>query len=408
MWRKKYFATTLLCAVLTAVVASGATYAAAAPGADPSVQDMVDALAKKPASEPGTVRMRSLGAPKPTPSLNPGQLQLSVQFELASATISAGSRALLARLGEAMNSSALSATRFRIEGHTDASGDAKVNLALSERRAQGVRQFLISNNRIDASRLSAVGKGSSEPIDRANPAAAANRRVVIVALDAAAPGTATPPPASDAAATAQKGSTSVAGTVRQLKGEVSATRGSAAVTVAAGSTMNESDAIATAATGSVLIQLEDGAKLLIRPNSRVILSRVTNSGPLAALEHSIDLITGALRYVTGSVGHSRPQGVRFKTPTATIGIRGTDIDIVYAPKMRSLGAQGTYVRVNSGEISLDGSDGSSVRVAKDEQAFAGAPGPLMRGGGREPAARKLAAPATVFASEELDSLLTEK
>lgn len=406
MWRGRYFAATLLCALLAAIGGTG--NAVAAPAADPSVQDMVDALGKKPAAITGAVRMRSLGAPKPASPPSPGRLQLSVQFELASATISADSRALLARLGEAMNSPALSSTRFRIEGHTDASGDARANLALSARRAEGVRQFLVGERGVDASRLTAVGKGSSEPIDRTNPAAAANRRVVIVALGESAAVEAAPPAAIESATSAAKSRDAIAGTVRQLKGEVTATRGSTPIAVATGSSMIEGDAISTAANGSVLIQLEDGAKLLIRPNSRVILSRVTNSGPLAALEHAIELATGALRYVTGSVGQNRPQGVRFTTPTATIGIRGTDIDIVYAPKMRSLGAQGTYVRVNRGEISLDGSDGSSVRVAKDEQAFAGAPGPRMRGGGREPAARKLTAPAAVFAPEELDSMLTER
>lgn len=405
MRRSKFLAKLLLLAALAVSAGSGSVRATAL--ADPSVQDMVDALARKPAAE-GTVRMRSLGAPKPaTPSV-PAQLQLSVQFELASAAISNESRTLLARLGEAMNSPALAASRFRIEGHTDASGDARANLSLSERRAQAVRQFLIGNGRVDESRLAAVGKGSSEPVDRANPSAAANRRVVIVALDAPAAAGNSPPTGSDPTATAVTRAGTAAGTVQQVKGEVSAARGNAAIIVNTGSVMNEGDAISTAAGASVLIQLEDGAKLLIRPNSRVILTRTTNSGPLATLEHSIELAIGAIRYVTGSVGRSRPQGVRFSTPTATIGIRGTDIDIVYAPKMRSLGAQGTYVRVNRGEISLDGSDGSSVLVAVNEQAFAGAPGPRMRGGGREPAARKLAAPAAVFASEDLDSLLTER
>lgn len=77
--------------------------------AEPSVQEMVKALTDTPVSNKGTSvpRMRSLS--------------------------------------DAMKSTSLAPKRFRIEGHTDASGDTNVNRQLSERRAEGVRQFLIAN-----------------------------------------------------------------------------------------------------------------------------------------------------------------------------------------------------------------------------------------------------------------------
>jgi outer membrane protein OmpA-like peptidoglycan-associated protein len=50
-----------------------------------------------------------------------------------------------------------------IEGHTSSVGSAKYNKDLSQRRAQGVVDMLISLG-IDANRLEAVGKGESEPI----------------------------------------------------------------------------------------------------------------------------------------------------------------------------------------------------------------------------------------------------
>jgi len=61
-----------------------------------------------------------------------------------------------------------------IEGHTSAEGDAAVNQALSEKRAQAAVDFLVNKEGIEASRLTAIGKGSSEPIDETNPEA--NRR----------------------------------------------------------------------------------------------------------------------------------------------------------------------------------------------------------------------------------------
>ncbi|HEU5076148.1 MAG TPA: OmpA family protein, partial [Polyangiaceae bacterium] len=51
---------------------------------------------------------------------------------------------------------------LEIEGHTDSRGSAEYNLDLSERRAASVKDWLIGQG-IDASRLSAVGKGEGDP-----------------------------------------------------------------------------------------------------------------------------------------------------------------------------------------------------------------------------------------------------
>ncbi len=391
----------LACCVLLAAHICVPTVAAA----EPSVDEMVDALAAKQAAGPASgMRMRSLGSRPAAPAA--GQLQLSVQFEFASARISTESRDLLAKLGSAMNAPALAGRRFRIEGHTDAAGDAQVNLRLSEQRAQNVKQFLVSNAGVDAARLAAIGKGSSEPRDSVNPNATVNRRVVVVALDDPAPAASAPPPtaAADSPAAVKAGAKRV-GAVQQKQGVVSVTRANASIALGSGDALREGDTISTVAGASVLVQLEDGAKLLVRPDTRVTLSRIVNFGALDKLGHSIEVVIGAIRYVTGLVGKTQPQRVAFNTPVATIGIRGTDLEIVHAPKADSVRELGTYVRVNTGGIELAGNDGSKVTLSKDEQAFAAPQGPKLRGGGRAPAAIKLEAPAAVFSSGELDSLL---
>jgi outer membrane protein OmpA-like peptidoglycan-associated protein len=376
--------------------------------AEPTVKEMVDALATQKAAEPspGQPRMRGLRIAKP--EATGGRLQLSVQFEFASATITPESRDLLAKLALAMTSSELTSKRFRIEGHTDASGDPQANLQLSERRAQSVRRYLTDAGRIDANRLVAVGKGSAEPVDGSASTAPINRRVVIVALDDATPGTGAPAAGDSTQSPAPAPASVIAGSVLKVQGSVSATRADAAVPLSPGEAVKEGDIITTSSDDSVLVQLADGAKLLVRPNTRVSLTQIVNAGETDKLGHIINLAIGAIRYVTGSVGKLRPQGVRFKTPSATIGIRGTDIEIVHAPKMRSLESSGTYVRVNTGAIELDGIDGSKVVLSVNEQAFAGQPGPKMRGGARAPAARKLDAPASVFSGSELDALINPK
>lgn len=73
--------------------------------------------------------------------------------------------------------------RLRLEGHTSAEGDAAFNQKLSEARAQAAVAFLIEHEGIDASRLEAVGKGSSELKNSEDPMAPENRRTEFIVLE---------------------------------------------------------------------------------------------------------------------------------------------------------------------------------------------------------------------------------
>lgn len=73
--------------------------------------------------------------------------------------------------------------RLRLEGHTSAEGDAAFNQNLSEARAQAAVTFLIEHEGIDASRLEAVGKGSSELKNTADPMASENRRTEFIVME---------------------------------------------------------------------------------------------------------------------------------------------------------------------------------------------------------------------------------
>ena len=70
--------------------------------------------------------------------------------------------------------------KLRIVGHTSPDGDPAFNQKLSQARAQAAVDFLVSRG-IDANRLEAEGKGSSEIIDENNPEA--NRRTEFIILE---------------------------------------------------------------------------------------------------------------------------------------------------------------------------------------------------------------------------------
>lgn len=70
--------------------------------------------------------------------------------------------------------------KLKLVGHTSSEGDPAFNQRLSEARAQAAVDFLVGRG-IDASRLEAEGKGSSEPLDPNNPEA--NRRTEFIVIE---------------------------------------------------------------------------------------------------------------------------------------------------------------------------------------------------------------------------------
>ena len=69
---------------------------------------------------------------------------------------------------------------FRVEGHTDSTGSAKINDKLSQERADAVRNYLVEHG-FPAAQIRAVGFGSSNPIgdNKTKKGRQANRRVDI-------------------------------------------------------------------------------------------------------------------------------------------------------------------------------------------------------------------------------------
>jgi outer membrane protein OmpA-like peptidoglycan-associated protein len=67
---------------------------------------------------------------------------------------------------------------LEIAAHTDARGDANVNLRLSQRRADAVRKYLVQSG-VEAAHLKATGYGETQPVEDNNTdeGRSANRRV---------------------------------------------------------------------------------------------------------------------------------------------------------------------------------------------------------------------------------------
>jgi len=102
-----------------------------------------------------------------------------VLFDTGKSNLRPDAREALAKLsGIVLNYPSL---RLTIEGYTDSTGSAEFNQSLSEKRADGVRDYLI-NQGIDDGTLSATGFGMNNPVadNRTSEGRQKNRRVEIV------------------------------------------------------------------------------------------------------------------------------------------------------------------------------------------------------------------------------------
>ena len=154
-------------------------------GPNPTVDDFISGLTPPPGTP--AVKYRGLrvlnanpadaAAEETGPSVN-----VDIKFALNSADLSDTAKNTIKQMAAAINSQGLSTYHFLIEGHTDTTGSAAYNLALSKKRADAVRAFLIANYQVDAKRLEAVGRGQTMLADPDHPESPANRRVEVVNL----------------------------------------------------------------------------------------------------------------------------------------------------------------------------------------------------------------------------------
>ncbi len=115
-----------------------------------------------------------------------------------------------------------------------------------------------------------------------------------------------------------------AGRVEFVFGEVSLLRGGAVVLAAKGTEILEGDTVQTGRTASAQLRMKDNAFVTVRPNSALRIDQYRSAAQGdGANQVSVGLVSGTFRSFTGAIGKAQPEAVRYVTPTATIGIRGT-------------------------------------------------------------------------------------
>lgn len=134
------------------------------------------AAAPAPAKQ-AAAPVQRVSAPAPAQTIEASEKAVGfpINFDVGSANIRADSRPFLDAIAGLMRKD--TSIRLLIEGHTDASGDYVKNMELSRARAASVLAYLMTNYGIEPTRLQAVGKGPTEPLDASAPYNPENRRV---------------------------------------------------------------------------------------------------------------------------------------------------------------------------------------------------------------------------------------
>ena len=115
-----------------------------------------------------------------------------------------------------------------------------------------------------------------------------------------------------------------AGTIKTLTGSATVNRGSSVLPIATAQHVFAGDRIVSGQDSYVGITLHDDTRLTIGPGSELVLREFEFNPNSHAGGLVVSFVTGTARVVTGLIGKNAPERVRFQTPTATIGIRGTE------------------------------------------------------------------------------------
>jgi hypothetical protein len=114
------------------------------------------------------------------------------------------------------------------------------------------------------------------------------------------------------------------GQVKVSKGTVTIERAGAQLPAAIGTRLQASDVVKTGADGSVGITMTDNSLLSAGPNSVLALDRYDFNDVTSEGRFDASLAKGTLAVVSGRLAKQSPNAMTVRTPSAVLGVRGTE------------------------------------------------------------------------------------
>ena len=113
-----------------------------------------------------------------------------------------------------------------------------------------------------------------------------------------------------------------------IKNQVHRVTGSAASQISVGDSVLRDEVVRTGLDSAARLVMADSTNLSLGPNATITLDRTVFNDEHSYRDIAIRLTTGAFRFVTG---HSEKAAYKITTSLATIGVRGTILDILSQP-----------------------------------------------------------------------------
>jgi OOP family OmpA-OmpF porin len=110
------------------------------------------------------------------------QLKFEVQFDPDSPVIRPQSYQTIGRIADALYDPSLLPYTFLVVGNNDATGRREVSLALSQRRADSIRDVLVNTFKVSPKRIRSIGLGEEQLQDALHPTAAINQQLQLMTV----------------------------------------------------------------------------------------------------------------------------------------------------------------------------------------------------------------------------------
>ncbi len=92
-----------------------------------------------------------------------------------------------------------------------------------------------------------------------------------------------------------------------------------------GGPVHAGDTIITGANGAVGIMFQDGSVLSLGPDTEFLIEEFLFEPDVANVSFLTRLSHGTASFLSGAIGRISPSSVKFKTPDAILGLRGTKV-----------------------------------------------------------------------------------
>ena len=167
-------------------------------------------------------------------------------------------------------------------------------------------------------------------------------------------------------------------TVFRIRGDLTASGSGSERKLREGDVVYVGEKLRAPALAEAVLKTDDAGMLAVRPSTEFVAERfAAEDKPTDSF--TVRLVTGSLRVISGWISRTNRSGNSIVTPSATIGIRGTDHEpYVLSAELAAATAnnEGTYDKVNRGGTTLQVGD-NKLDIDAGRVGFVRAPAPVQ-------------------------------